>query len=164
MVLWGMFSMERQTLASPTLTSPSKGYYNDHSIKPETRYLKRNSPDTLLLTTPVQSSPMKVNETMESFWNWSLAFEAFKSKCIIICVILKGIIMSRKPRPASPILNIVNVFTAKSWVGLLLYNIHICFNDCSHHYHYHHTLPRPGDSVVTIFIIISLMFPFCQWS
>ena len=80
--------------------------------------------------------------------------------CRYYCVILKGIIMSRKPRPASPILNIVNVFTAKSWVGLLLYNIHICFNDCSHHYHYHHTLPRPGDSVVTIFIIISSMFPF----
>ena len=35
--------MERQTLASPTLTSPSKGHYNDHdhSIKPETRYLKK---------------------------------------------------------------------------------------------------------------------------
>ena len=155
-----MFSMERQTLASPTLTSPSKGYYNDHSIKPETRYLKKKS---FRHTAVDYAGPVFTNEGEQNFWKWSLAFEAFKSKCII-CAILKGIIMSRKPRPASPILNIVNVFTAKSWVGLLLYNIHICFNDCSHHYHYHHTLPRPGDSVVTIFIIISLMFPFCQWS
>ena len=70
---------------------------------------------------------------LKSFWNWSLAFDPFKTKCII-CAIQKGIIMTRKPRPASPILNIINVFTAKSWVGLLLYNTHICFSDCSHHF------------------------------
>ena len=31
---------------------------------------------------------------------------------------IKGIIMSRKPQPTSPILNIVNVFTPTSWVDI----------------------------------------------
>ena len=63
--------------------------------------------ETLLLTMLVQFLPMKVQPQLLKSTSWLLWMEY---------TIIKGIIMSRKPQPASPILNIVNVFTGTSWV------------------------------------------------
>ena len=59
-----------------------------------------------------------------SFYQWRCSLNSWNQHHDYYWyIIIKGIIMSRKPQPASPILNIVNVFTGTSWV-IINYQCH----------------------------------------